>query len=74
MSRNRFHSGVWQINNPDTANTKEISVDNQTVIVPAGSSTTVIVHDQLSFDAGKVEATWLARNQQDITGNVVGAT
>lgn len=74
MSRDRFQAGVWQINNPDTTNTKRISVDNQTIIIPAGSSTTVIVHNQLSFDSGKVEATWIGRNQQDITGNVVGAT
>ena len=74
MPRDRFQAGVYQINNPDASNTKQISVDNQTVIIPAGSSTTVIVHNQLSFDSGKVEATWMARNQSDITGNVVGAT
>lgn len=74
MARDRFQAGVWQINNPDASNTKEISVDNQTVMIPAGSSTTVIVHNQLSFDSGKVEATWLARNQQDITGNIVSNT
>lgn len=74
MARVRHQAGVWQINNIDTGSIKDISVDNQTVRVPAGSSTTVIVYNQLSFDEGKVEATWLARSQRDITGNVVANT
>ncbi len=74
MSRTRFQAGVFQINNPDTSNAKDISVDNQTVNIPAGSSTTVIVHNQLSFDAGKVEATWIGRCSADISGNITSNT
>jgi len=71
MARDRYQPGVYQINNPDASNTKKISVDNQTIIVGAGTSQTIIVYNQLSFDTGKVEATWIGRNQKDVTGNVV---
>ena len=74
MARDRFQAGVFQINNPDASNNKEISVDNQTIMVPAGSSTTVVVQDQLSFDTGKVEATYIAKCLADISGNIVSNT
>ena len=72
MARDRFRAGVYQLTIPAGIGTQTVSIDNRNVVFQQDTSATVYVNNQLSFDAGKLDALWIAENLKGLSGQVTG--
>ena len=72
MARNRFRAGVYQLTVPAGIGAITINIDNRNVVFQQDTNATVYVADILSFEAGKIDALWIAENTEGISGQVTG--
>ena len=72
MARDRFRSGVYQLQVPAGIGAITVSIDNRNVTFQQNTNATVYVKNQLSFVAGKIEALWVAENLKGLSGQVTG--